>query len=136
MREFIIYPYNQELTPDPDFKTDGDVPTASTSTTEEVMEPPAHVTSFTANALSGSSIMVSWEDAPGGSLNLFLKFASTSIPLIVVLGAPALVGSVWYCLSDSALQTVGPFWAAGGLVILLVGGIFAGYVSWSHEFRR
>ncbi len=71
--EFIIYPYNYGGTPDPNFKTDGTVPTASISTAdEEVVEPPAHVTGFAAAALSNTSVKVSWEDASGADKYIVL----------------------------------------------------------------
>ena len=60
--EFEIYPYFTVGTPDPDYKTDGTIPTASALTTDE---PPNHVTSFTATPTSATSIDLDWTDATG-----------------------------------------------------------------------
>jgi len=58
--DFIIHPYNQNGIPDPNYKTNGKVPTSSASTTDE---PVAHVSEFISTALSSTSVLVSWIDA-------------------------------------------------------------------------
>jgi hypothetical protein len=93
---FVIYPYTTGGTTDPDFKTDGSVPTASTSTpVPPGLEPTAHVTNFTANATSSSSINLTWTDAAGAAKYLVLAKTGAGTFTAVVDGTAVASESDW-----------------------------------------
>ena len=58
--------------------------------------------------LGGGLDLLTWEQAPGGTLNKLQKIISTSLSGVLTLAAPALVASVWYIFfTGTDLQIVG-----------------------------
>lgn len=111
------------------------------ATTEvRIMRASRHVSKKIAPALKclcdGVDVLT-WEAAPGGSLNSLERFFSTSISLIVVLSAPALTASLWYIFGGKPeFQVIDVDVAILGLVTLLFLAGGAARASFGHEYRK
>ena len=87
--------------------------------------------------LSDDLDVLTWETAPGGSLNCLERFFSTSLSLIFVLSIPALAASLWYIFGENPdPQVIDSGWAILGLVTLLFFSGLAAVISFAHEYRK
>ena len=86
--------------------------------------------------LSDDLDVLTWEFAPGGTINWLEKAFSTSISLVVTLSAPALFASLWYLFwAQPEHRVIADGWAVGGLAALFFVTAVTSLESYRHEFR-
>lgn len=102
-----------------------------------------HIEKFIApkiKQLSNGYDVLTWESSPGSLFTKIEKKLSSSLPLILSLALPAIVGGIWYVhwysyTTDETVKIIPWYVAEFGLFLLSMATFSASIVSTRHEGR-